>query len=126
MWVYRQRTGEICLDDKLVAVGYSGYGFGKNDPSAQRDHGIGPIPTGVYRIGDPYDSADHGPFVMTLFPDSRNRMYGRSGFLIHGDSKEHPGEASHGCIILPRPVRETIHLSGDTTLVVLSGMVNVT
>ena len=25
----------------------------------------------------------------------------RSGFLMHGDSKPHPGSASNGCIVLP-------------------------
>lgn len=43
-------------------------------------------------------------------------MCGRSGFLIHGDSIAHTGQASHGCIILPRSVREQIAASGDDEL----------
>jgi hypothetical protein len=35
---------------------------------------------------------------------------------MHGDSKEHPGCASQGCIILPRPVREQVWHSGDREL----------
>lgn len=40
-------------------------------------------------------------------------MFGREGFLIHGDSIVHMGQASHGCIILPRSIREQIAASGD-------------
>ncbi len=46
-------------------------------------------------------------------------MFGRSGFLIHGDSVSHPGEASEGCIILDRNVRETIANDDDKYLVVV-------
>jgi len=35
-------------------------------------------------------------------------MCGRSGFMIHGDSEKHPGEASEGSIILDFAFREII------------------
>ena len=46
--------------------------------------------------------------------------HGRSGLLMHGDSKEHPGSASHGCVILPRSVREEVWQSGDRDLEVVA------
>jgi len=50
---------------------------------------------------------------MRLTPDPSNIMYGRAGFLIHGDSTAHFGRASDGCIVMPINVRHTIWASGD-------------
>jgi len=82
---------------------------------------IGPIPEGVYAIGSPQTSIKHGPFAMPLAPDAANRMYDREGFMVHGDSLEHPGCASEGCIILPPDARHAIWDSGDRELRVISG-----
>jgi hypothetical protein len=46
-------------------------------------------------------------------------MCGRGGFLIHGDSISHPGDASDGCIILTRPEREAIVKTGSKMLIVV-------
>lgn len=118
MWTYRQASG--CLDHNglIVATGYSGSGPGKNNPAQQAVHDVGPIPQGKFTIGDPYDTDSHGPHVMRLTPDPADEMFGRAGFLIHGDSISHPGTASHGCIILPRDVRNRIADSGDRELTV--------
>jgi len=43
-------------------------------------------------------------------------MYGRSGFMIHGDSQKHPSQASEGCIVLDFAFREIITRSGITLL----------
>lgn len=118
-WRYDQATGEMSVDGEVVATGYSGAEDGKNDPMAQSEHNIGPIPRGKYAIGEPSDTKTHGPYVLHLTPDAANEMFGRSGFLIHGDSVVHPGTASEGCIILPRAVRERIWQSGDTQLEVV-------
>src|ERR1035438_5538324 len=40
--------------------------------------------------------------VQALTPESGTNTFGREGFLIHGDSVQNPGTASHGCIILPQ------------------------
>ena len=61
----------------------------------------------------------HGPYVLPLTPDPENLMYGRDGFLIHGDSITNPGSASEGCIILPRSARTMIAASGDNRLEVV-------
>lgn len=80
------------------------------------DHG--PIPQGLYYIGKPIDTIIRGPHVLPLTPSPENQMYGRGGFLIHGDSIVDPGNASDGCIILPLFVREAISSSDDMTLAV--------
>lgn len=119
MWYFIQTTGELLKDGILIGVGYSGKGAAKNNPLMQDVHNVGPIPAGDYSIGQPYDTETHGPFVLPLTPDSKNKMFGRSQFLIHGDSILHPGEASEGCIIYGRIVRERINKSLDRRLSVL-------
>jgi len=49
-------------------------------------------------------------------------MFGRSNFLIHGDSVVHPGTASEGCIIAARYIREDIAKSPVKVLAVVSGV----
>lgn len=120
MWLYVQRTGALYHNDEPVAVGYSGYAEYRNDPEAQNLKELGPIPCGVYRIGDPVDRHDLGPFCLPLTPDAANQMFGRAGFLIHGDSITHPGFASHGCIILNRATRERMYSSRDRELHVMA------
>lgn len=118
-WRYDQATGEMSHDGESVAYGYSGKGDAKNDPMAQSEHNEGPIPRGTYTISGPVDTHTHGPYVLPLEPGPENEMFGRSGFLIHGDSVVHPGTASEGCIIMPRSAREQIWQSGDTQLEVV-------
>lgn len=121
MWFYEQATGRLSsTESDFVAFGYSGAGAGKDNPAMQSVRDLGPIPQGVYAIGAPFDSIEHGPFAMRLAPDAANKMFSRSGFLMHGDSREHPGCASRGCIILPRHARETVAASADRELRVLS------
>lgn len=120
-WTYAQETGELQQDGKHVATGYSGAGHGKNNPDMQEVHNLGPIPQGDWTIvGPPVNTADHGPYVLTLKPAADTPTFGRSGFLMHGDSKESPGSASHGCVILPRSVREQVWKSGDHDLEVVA------
>lgn len=92
----------------LIGTGYSGNGVGKNNPDYQTVHDVGPIPVGQYTILAPIDTVSHGPYVMELVPDPENEMWGRAGFLLHGDSLEHPGNASKGCPVAVRAVREAI------------------
>jgi len=106
-------------DGNLLAIGYSGLGIAKNDPSAQHIPNMGPIPCGKYTILEPIDSPSHGPYAMHLVPDTANEMFSRSAFMIHGDSLEHPGAASDGCIIQPKSARMTIWESGDHDLQVI-------
>jgi hypothetical protein len=121
--IYEQATGRMFLVQDgardLIGTGYSGseaHG-GKNNPHAQCEKDIGPIPRGIYTIGAPFTGPS--PFSLRLTPDSNNDMCGRDGFLIHGDSIAHPGTASHGCIILNRTERNLIAESGVTLLRVM-------
>ena len=107
----------ISPDGTVIAVGYSGAPLaGKNNPAMQQVRDVGPIPCGKYSIGAPEYTVDHGPYVLRLTPDPANEMYGRAGFLIHGDSIVAPGNASKGCVIMPRFARERVFESGDLEL----------
>lgn len=122
MWTYIQKTGALIKPDgSVLAVGYSGRGPFKNNPASQNLIAVGPIPQGLYYIGKPVDTVTHGPYVLPLTPSPDNVMYGRSGFLIHGDSIVDPGNASEGCIVQPLYVREAIGMSDDLVLSVQSG-----
>lgn len=118
-WTYEQATGRMLHDGERVAIGYSGAGDGKNNPAMQDVKNVGPLPCGLYTIDAPVDTVTHGPYVLRLEPYPENEMFGRAGFLIHGDSVVHPGTASEGCIILGRAIREKIWLSGDRQLEVV-------
>jgi hypothetical protein len=125
---YEQRSGRWQHEGELLGVGYSGLddgdgiaepGEGQNDPSKQAVRNIGPIPAGAYWIGEPFTHATAGQLTMRLEPMPGTETFGRSGFLIHGDSKK-KGTASHGCIVLPRAVRLRIAVSPDRQLLVVA------
>lgn len=99
--------------------GYSGSGRYKDDPDSVAVHHLGPLPPGAYQIGVPYEHQELGPLTFDLTPKA-GELHGRSEFRIHGDSKTHPGEASHGCIVLDHDLREEIRadFTGDVLIVV--------
>lgn len=117
-WRYSQRTGELTRNGQEAGVGYSGRGNGRNNPLMENAQNIGPIPRGRYRIGTAYIHRTKGPVTMSLTPLGHT-AHGRTHFLIHGDSVAHPGNASEGCIVLSRPVREAIANSGDREIEVV-------
>ena len=120
-WTYAQKTGELLQGGECVATGYSGAGAGKNNPGMESVPNVGPIPRGDWTIvGPPFDTANHGPYVMRLRPTADTPTFGRSGFLLHGDSMDSPGCASQGCVIMPRSVREQVWKSGDRDLKVVA------
>lgn len=117
-YYFVQATGMLYdQDGRFLAQGYSGLGSGKNNPAMQTVEGIGPIPRGTYAVGAPENARQLGPDALPLTPDPANEMFGRSGFFIHGDSIEHPGCASHGCVIVPPMQRGRIE-AGDELMVV--------
>jgi hypothetical protein len=119
-WTYNQANGALSHQGQLVTSdGYSGFGLGKNNPSLQGEPNVGPIPVGSYAIGDEIQSELLGPVALPLEPLAGTDTLGRGGFWIHGDSIQHPGSASHGCVILPRPVRLGISQSDDKVLQVV-------
>lgn len=115
-WVYSQSTGRLTRNGQTVATGYSGAGSGRNNGQVEAQRNVGPIPRGLYTIGPARDTSTHGPHAMTLTPDGHNAR-GRDGFMIHGDNTRH--DASTGCVILPRDVREQISNSRDNELEVV-------
>jgi hypothetical protein len=120
MWKWSQSSGELTYNDIPQGNGYSGADIGKNNPLMQNAVGLGPIPVGVWRIAGVYNSQRTGPFTLALMPEPGTDTCGRSAFRIHGDSIQHPGKASHGCIILPRAIRERIWTSKDHLLTVVA------
>jgi len=108
-WSWDQSGGALYLDGRLLARGYSGRGEGRNNPAMEAEPRVGPIPCGPWRIGPPRSSARTGPHVMDLTPLGHD-AHGRSAFQIHGDNAA--GDASSGCIVLPRRFRERISASG--------------
>jgi len=119
MWTWDQSAGLLMRAGKSWR-GYSGAGRGKNNPVMEAAVGVGPIPQGRWTIRGQHDSANTGPCTLVLTPDHGTQTFGRSEFRIHGDSIAHPGTASHGCIILPRAVRDAIWASGDRALQVIA------
>lgn len=120
---YQIRSGRWTLDGVLLGVGHSGTddgdgvlepGEGLNDPNMIAVKGVGPLPPGIYEIGDPFEHPKCGAYSMRLTPLTPMAMFDRSAFLVHGGGLT----ASRGCIILPRSVRIAIHKSGVRRLVV--------
>jgi hypothetical protein len=119
MWTYDVTRGAL-MRGNFIAFGYSGFGAGKNNTAMEGVANVGPIPRGEWTIvGPPFDSPDHGPYVLRLEPKPGTSTLGRSGFLLHGDSIPHPGQASHGCIVTGHANREEVWGSGDTDLEVI-------
>jgi hypothetical protein len=116
-WLYNQKTGQLRDPQGRLCPGrgYSGAGPRKNLPEAENIPNAGPIPKGAYAIGPATSS--RGPLTLPLSPVGHNAR-GRTLFRIHGDSAKQPGEASAGCIILARPLREAIN-SGKTRLLLV-------
>lgn len=123
-WTYKQSTGRLeWPDGSVAAVGYAGGNCGKNPEGVNNTHlehvrSVGPIPRGRYTFGEPLLKSHMGPYAIPLIPDKANQMHGRSAFYMHGDTTP-SGNASEGCIIMPRAVREACWASGDHALEVV-------
>lgn len=124
MWFYVITSGDLYQSSNYgtrdIGRGYSGLDECKNNPAMCDIKDRGPIPEGFYFLGRAVDDPEHGPCAIPLTSSANNQMFNRAGFWIHGDSKEHPGQASHGCVILDRKIREVIDASDDKRLRVLA------
>lgn len=123
MWVFTIAIGQLRNEGTgtIYYEIYSGDAAHKNDYLACNLADKGPIPPGVYWIGEARDTPDHGPEFIPLIPVPGSVMFGRSSFGMHGDNINHPGEASHGCVIGPRNVRDLVSADQHGLFVVLSG-----
>ncbi len=123
-WKYSQKTGRLYRPDGThAATGYAGGNCGKNpeginNPTMQFVKSVGPICKGLYHRGTVVLKSHLGPFAIPLIADHTNTMGGRGGFYMHGDTTP-SGNASEGCIILPRVVREEFYNSPDALIEVL-------
>jgi len=105
MFTFRTTDGEFRFKDRFEGNGYSGTGEGRNNPTLEWKPNVGPIPRGLYRIGDPITDAHMGPLAFPLVPIDHSAC-GRTGFYIHGNNAAN--DASHGCIILGWAIRAHI------------------
>ena len=118
--IFEQKTGKITDDlGKIIGHGYAGHGEGKNNPEMESVKNTGPLPKGIYYKGQKIDHPKTGPYSIRLIPDKNNQMFGRSGFMFHGDSKRNPGTASEGCIVASRKIREMWYESDDNIIKVI-------
>lgn len=116
---FSQSTGVLTLG-AIKATGYAGHGDGKSNPAMQNVPNVGPLPRGWYTVDlQPFQHPRCGAYCLRLDPDESNEMFGRGGFLIHGDSCEHPGQASHGCIVVGPETRRAIVATGESRLQVV-------
>lgn len=122
---YSQSTGSmVCVNDQTGQEyyreqGYAGRGSGRNNPAAQGQVGIGPLPRGEWETrGNWYDSPNTGRNTIRLSPLPGNECLKTTrdcdSFRIHGDNARH--DASRGCVVLP-PNR-TIIPSGEIVEVI--------
>lgn len=98
-FTYRQSTGEILYGANLLGVGHAGNGTGLNNPAAQDQHNVGPLPRGRYTIEPEASSSRLGIIAMRLTPNLENEMFDRSGFFIHAP------DFSEGCIVQQETTR---------------------
>ena len=98
---------------EFIGFGYSGHASNLNDIHKENQQGIGPLPKGLYRITKVYDDPERGVHTCVLTPDTENKMYGRAGFLIHGDTPAEAHAASDGCIIMPKWCRMLLQVGDE-------------
>ena|ERR1700731_2355343 len=131
MWILEIFNARLSKDGITVPTQtlYTGFGPAKNEPTTEQIPNAGVLPTGNYTIeGPPFDSPEHGEYCLRLVPDALTRAkivsFGRQPdtFLCHGDSRQHPGQASKGCLVADEVTRHRLWQSGDPKLQVLSGI----
>lgn len=101
---YNSKSGALDVDGEDF-VAYSGHSNGLNNPDAEGEIGVGPIPRGLYDVTQWYPQyKDKGPLVARLMPNGHNAL-GRTGLLCHGDNEFMNHTASDGCIVAGHPAR---------------------
>lgn len=121
MWTYQISGGILSRDGMVIGTGYSGNGADLNNAGDDSVTGHGPIPVGSYTIGTWFDDpGGKGPIVCHLIPFQTNEMYGRAGFMIHGDNTALDHTASDGCIILNHTLRLMMRQSASVLLEVIA------
>ena len=104
---YSQSNGLIVNSDGgQIAAGWAGHGQGKNNPIMEDVQCVGPLPRGLYRVGEWQTHPRLGQHCAPL-TQVQGESFGRSGFWIHGPSRdpEKYGQESEGCIVVPHDPR---------------------
>jgi len=124
-WTFENSTGRLLdPDGNFVEKGYAGgdkgqHPEGVNNPAYQYTKDIGPLPVGIYTIGEPVEHSQLGILAIPLEPDPSNDMHGRGDFYCHGDKIGAPGCASDGCIIMSHSTRVMLSESSDRRIQVV-------
>jgi len=127
MLTYSQSTGIMTRNGEEIARGWAGNDsrpkvnpdrvHGYNNPDAQNLHCIGPLPQGLYKIGEWGVHPELGAHSAPLTQVS-GETYGRSGFYIHGPGAD-PANSSEGCIVIPHDPRLAVEATGETLVQVI-------
>lgn len=115
VFVYEVGTGDFFVlqagSNQLFKLerGYSGSQSKgkKNDVSAESHIGAGPIPRGLWFVETRRETPTPASWPLR-FVEGSGGARGRTGIMVHGDSRAAPGDASIGCIILTRSTREKL------------------
>ncbi len=97
---------------------YSGDCDHYNDENSMKLKFKGPLPIGKWEVTK--IESHKGPFTARLQPCPGTEVYGRDGFLIHGDNAKMNLTASQGCIVVEKDCREHIQ-QGDLLEVFILG-----
>jgi len=125
MWTFCNSTGGLRdPDDNFIESGYAGGFLGTrpeaiNNPAYQYTPNVGPLPVGLYTMGEAVEGTHLGPLAIPLTPDSANDMRGRGHFYIHADTIGHPRCASEGCIVMSHATRVLLSQSDDRQIQVI-------
>jgi hypothetical protein len=116
---YNNSTGRLVCTDAAGNTtvdqrGYSGTGAGRDNPAMEGVQNVGPIPSGNYNVGTGHDGGHTGPQTLNVDAAAGTDTHGRDAFRIHGNNARN--DASQGCIIMPRNVRDAISNAGGATL----------
>ena len=119
---YSQSQHQLTDDDGNVVAPpdacFAGNHEGLNNPAMQNVGFIGPLPQGVYSVGDWGEHGALGPNSAPLTQVSGD-TYGRNNFFCHGPGGHDPSQCSEGCIVVEAEYRQkVIDLAPDTITVV--------
>lgn len=107
---FSQQRGILTDEEGIfLGLGWAGHGEGKNNPAMQDRRSLGPLPQGLYTVGEWHDDDTLGPLCARL-TQVEGETYKRDGFYIHGPSRdpERWGQESKGCIVIPRLTRDIV------------------
>ena len=105
-WQYSQSQGIISRNGQVIlGGGYAGNGLGLNNPGAQDQHDVGPLPQGHYLMTALVDSPKTG--IATINSLTRTPARKCTRFLLSesmGDNGRDDQSSSDGCIVAATPL----------------------